>query len=213
MPIIRHSGRLIYFAHIPKCAGTAIHRYITSRTGTMAFSNTKFLATAEEFRWTKSSPQHIPIAALDLLFPVGFFDESFALTRHPVDRMAAVFLFQREKEGSIPVELTFEAWLGRLNDHRASNPFVFDNHTRPMGDFVPEEATLFRMEDGLEDLKMWIDQKLDLAPDPAFAQIPRINTRYRRHDGNMPKFEISSEARELIWSLYRDDFERFGYDN
>ena len=182
MPIIRHGGRLIHFAHVPKCAGTAVARYVTNRTGPMAFWESRFLSVPPHQRWTKSSPQHVPLAALERLFPPGFFDASFAVVRHPADRLAAVYLFQLEKEGSVPPDLGFDSWLdglGAPGDPAAADPFRLDNHTRPMQDFVPLDAAVFRIEDGMDRVQAWLDTALDLPPDPDHPRIPRINTRYR----------------------------------
>lgn len=212
MPIIRHGGQLIHFAHVPKCAGTAVVRYITNRTGPMAFWDSRFLEVPHRQRWTKSSPQHVPLAALERLFPPGFFDARFAVVRHPVDRMAAVYLFQLEKEGSVPAQTRFEDWLRALPDLPADRPFIFDNHIRPMVDFVPGDAVVFRMEDGLDRVQAWIDTALGLAPDPEHPQIPRINTRYRRLGGKVLEFEISDKARTLVEEVFAMDYERFGYD-
>lgn len=212
MPIVRHGGKLVHFAHVPKCAGTAVVRYISGRTGDVAFWDSQFLSVPGRQRWTKSSPQHVPLAAFERLFPPGFFDARFAVVRHPVDRMAAVYLFQVEKEGSVSAETGFEGWLRAIPDLPAEKPFIYDNHTRPMVDFVPEDAVIFRMEDGMERVQAWIDTTLGLTPDPEHPQIPRINTRYRRLGGTLPDFEISAKARALIADLHAADFERFSYD-
>ena len=217
MPIIRHKGqhgtRLIYFAHVPKCAGTAVSRYVTERTGPMALFDTGFLSVPHRQRWSKSSPQHIPIAALARLFPPGFFDASFAVIRDPVDRIAAVYLFQRDKEGSIPADLSFEDWLLSLADLPPERPFIYDNHIRPMVDFIPDDAVVFRIEDGLEGLRVWLDETLDLPADPAHAQIPRINTRYRWAGKDAARLAISAPARALVAERFAADYERFGYDS
>ena len=89
----------------------ATARYIEARIGPMAFYDTAYLALPEAQRWTRSSPQHLTAAALDRLFPPGFFDACFAVIRHPVDRIAAVYLYQKEKEGSVPAQTGFETWL------------------------------------------------------------------------------------------------------
>lgn len=212
MPIIRHRGKVIHFAHVPKCAGTAVVRYLTGRIGQVAFWDSHYLAVPAPDRWTASSPQHAPHDVLARLFPASFFDARFAIVRHPVDRMAAVYLFQTEKEGSVSAEMRFEDWLRAIPDLPTEQPFIYDNHIRPMVDFVPEDAVIFRMEDGMENVQAWIDETFGLAPDPAHPQIPRINTRYRRLGGTLPKFEISAEARALVADLHAGDFERFGYD-
>lgn len=214
MPLIRAAGRLIYFAHVPKCAGTAVERYLVARFGPLALADRAYLGVPEAERWTRSSPQHIPLAALDRLFPPGFFDVSFALIRHPVDRLASVFLFQREKEGTVPEGMSFGDWLARIADARAADPFVHDNHTRPMVAFVPEGAVLFRLEDGTEAVEAWIDTLAGPQTGPDPATIPRINTRYRRlKDGPpQPPFVVTPEERALVGQLFAQDFERFGYD-
>ncbi|SMY09317.1 sulfotransferase family 2 domain-containing protein [Flavimaricola marinus] len=213
MPLIKANGKLVYFAHVPKCAGTAVARYIEARFGPPAFSDRQFLSVEEPLRWTRSSPQHVTRDALERLFPPGFFDASFAIVRHPVERLASVFLFQREKEGTIPPELGFSDWLHRIAADRDRDPFAYDNHTRPMTDFVPDDAVLFRVEDGLEKLEAWMDATFgaQTAEDP--VRIPRVNTRYRRlKDGPpVPPFAITAADRALVADLFAMDFDRFGY--
>lgn len=213
MPLIKANGQLVYFAHVPKCAGTAVARYIEARFGPPALSDRQFLSIEEPLRWTRSSPQHIPLAALRRLFPEGFFDASFAVIRNPVDRMASVFLFQREKEGTIPPELSFADWLSRIQDDRAHNPFGYDNHTRPMVDFIPKDAVLFRIEDGLEPVEAWCDKIFGPQTSAEPVHIPRVNTRYRRlKDGPaMPPFSLTPADRALVGEMFAADFERFGY--
>lgn len=213
MPLIKANGKLVYFAHVPKCAGTAVARYIEARFGPPALADRQFLSVEEPLRWTRSSPQHIPLDALRRLFPPGFFDASFAVVRHPADRMASVFLFQREKEGTIPAELGFSDWLIRIAGERALAPFGYDNHTRPMVDFVPEEAVLFRIEDGVEAVEAWIDATFGGQTSAEPVHIPRINTRYRRlKDGPpMPPFALTADDRALVADLFAADFDRFGY--
>ena len=214
MPLIRANGRLIYFAHVPKCAGTSVERYLVARFGPLALADRAYLSVAPAHRWTRSSPQHIPLDAVERLFPPGFFDASFALIRHPVDRLASVFLFQREKQGTIPAGQSFGDWLAAIPAARAADPFCHDNHTRPMTDFVPEDAVLFRLEDGTGAVEAWIDDLCGPQTGPEPATSPRINTRYRRlKDGPpQPPFAVTAGERALVGQLYPQDFERFGYD-
>lgn len=212
MPILKHKGRIVFFAHVPKCAGTAVSRYLTSLVGPMSFSDTKFLSIPSSDRWSKSSPQHIPASSLERLFVPGFFDESFAVVRHPINRIAAVFLFQKEKEGTVQTGTTFEDWLSSIRHLQGEQPFLYDNHTRPMIDFVPQGAKVFHLEDGLDHMQSWLENILELSDAEKGQTVPRINTRYNRLKGQVPKFEISDEATALIHEIYRQDFERFGYE-
>ena len=87
MPFFRSGGDIIYFAHIPKCAGIAINSYLIQHFGPLAFLDRKFMHQPELERWTKSSPQHVPARVLDRYFPKDFFDKVFTVVRHPVDRL------------------------------------------------------------------------------------------------------------------------------
>lgn len=153
MPIIRISGKLVYFAHVPRAAGTSVERYLRARFGPLAFADPAYLSVPEPMRWTRSSPQHVTREALDRLFPDRFFDASFAIVRHPYDRLHSVFLRQRDIEQTIPEGTVFADWVASLPQPR----FALDNHTRPMLDFIPKGARIFRLEDGLGQVVDWLD--------------------------------------------------------
>ena len=69
MPVLQISGKLIYFAHVPKCAGTAIELYLQRRFGSLGFRDGGYFMAPAEQHWTKSSPQHIDLDALERLLP------------------------------------------------------------------------------------------------------------------------------------------------
>ncbi len=212
MPLCRIGTKLIYFCHVPKCGGTAVEKYLENRFGRLAFLDPHFYAMDAENRWPKSSPQHIPDQELTRLFPAGFFDASFAIIRHPVDRLASVFLYQRLLEKRIAKDVRFENWLEILADQKAENPYIYDNHIRPMIDFVPKTANVFRLEDGLAAVIDWLDSQAMDASGP--RQIPPANVLADRlAHANQAKIEftVSPAARDLISDIYRVDFERFGY--
>ncbi|TCK99834.1 sulfotransferase family protein [Shimia isoporae] len=213
MPIARISGKLIYFAHVPKCAGTSVERYLVRRFGKLAFHDTKFGGRPNRLRWTKSSPQHVPLNALNSLFPNDFFDASFAVVRHPIDRLASAFLFQREIEGQIPDNTTFGSWLEDAASERNRRPFAFDNHVRAAVDFIPENADVFRLEDGLEDVVFWLDRQAKCADGPREIGSENVlKTRLIWEEREPVEFALSSDERELVYSLYEEDFVRFGYE-
>lgn len=153
MPITRVNDKLIYFAHIPRCAGCGIENYLRKRFGPVAFLDRRFLAVPQEERWTKSSPQHMTRDAMERLFPEAFFDASFAVVRDPADRLRSVFLRQRDIEQTLPADTDFQSWLSTL----PLSYFELDNHTRPMLDFLPKGCRIFWLEDGLEPLVAWLD--------------------------------------------------------
>ena len=213
MPIVRITGQLIYFAHVPKCAGTAIERYLQIRFGPLGFRNPQHLLMPAIRRWSKSSPQHIDFDALQRLIPESFFAASFAVVRHPLDRIRSVFLYQRDIEQKLDPDTTFEDWLNALPGRMKRNRFYLDNHPRPMSDFIPDAAAVFRLEDGLDPVIAWLD---DLAGD---VGEPRAIERFNAYSQQLnrrklekgPEIQITPAVRQKVSEIYAADFKRFGY--
>jgi hypothetical protein len=209
MPIFRANEKLVLYAHVPKCGGLAVSWYLSERFGPIAFSDRKYLACDPRTLWSRTSPQHIDRASLARLFPDGFFDETFTIVRHPVARLVSAFHFQLEAEQRIPQDTTFSEWLEDIVERQAEDPFVFDNHVRPMDDIVPEGAHVFHMEHGLDALVPWLDALTGTQDGP--RAVPRINAK-----GSYAKVRAAPavpSARDLdhIARHYRRDFDRFGY--
>ena len=156
-------------------------------------------------RWSRTSPQHIDRASLERLIPASFFDVSFTIVRHPVARIVSAFHFQLEVERAIPADTRFSYWLEELRDLLDEEGFVYDNHLRPQAAFVPEGATVFRLEDGLDAVLSWLaeetggtppsrqaarDNVTGLAPPPDAGALARIrpkmacDARLRARDSN-----------------------------
>lgn len=86
MPLYRHKGSLIYFAHVPKCGGTSIEDYLSRRFGPAAFLDRRFLRRRAP--WTRTSPQHVTAADFSRLVPPSFVDVNFAVVRHPAEKIS-----------------------------------------------------------------------------------------------------------------------------
>ena len=212
MPICRVGTKLVYFAHVPRAAGTSVERYLGSRFGTLAFADEGYLLVPEQDRWTRSSPQHVDAAALSRLFPPNFFDASFAIVRNPYERIFSVFMRQREIQRTIPRDTLFKDWLKTL----PLPLHALDNHSRSMLAFIPAGARIFRLEDGLDPVVDWLDA---LAGN---SDGPRTIGRFNGHRqvqavlgfdpaDESPSGEMDAEARALIARLYADDLYWCGY--
>ncbi|WP_425102284.1 sulfotransferase family 2 domain-containing protein [Tropicibacter sp. S64] len=210
MPIIRISGKLVYFAHVPRAAGTSVERYLRARFGPLAFADPAYLSVPEARRWTRSSPQHVTRGALDRLFPEGFFDASFAIVRHPYDRLHSVFLRQRDIESQIPPETPFGDWVSTLPQPEGA----LDNHTRPMLDFLPKGTRIFRLEDGLGQVVDWLDDLAGNSRGP--REIGVSNSHSERlaligRDPEPPVPDVDESLRRAIIARYAEDIYWCGY--
>ena len=205
MPVARVGHHLVYFAHVPKCAGTSVESYMEARFGPLAMLDRYHLSVPAPRRWSRTSPQHIDTTVAERLFPAGFFDHVFTVVRHPVDRLASAFRFHRDVTSLVPEGQTFAGWLRALEEVTAEDPYAYDNHGRAMVDIVPDDARVFRLEDGLSALVTWLDEIEGAAAGP--RELPRLNTT---SGARMP--EVGDEEVSLIAARFAADFERFGYD-
>ena len=208
MPILKTAGKLIYYAHVPKCAGSSLERYLEARFGELAFLDSKFTAQPRAARWSKTSPQHINAEALERLFPHGFFDAAFTVVRHPEARIVSAFHFQREVEQTISMNTPFGEWLEDLLDAREEDPYLHDNHTRPMAEIVPAGAQVFHLEHGLDAIIPWFDALMGDEAGP--RAIAKVNERgaYTKTGNDVA---LTDEDRAHIGEIFAADYARFGY--
>ena len=214
MPVFQVNGQLCYFAHVPKCAGTSVEHYLRRRFGELGLQDNAYLKPRPTRRWSKSSPQHIDAAALNRLLPPSYFRARFALVRHPGKRLLSVFMYQRDIEKKLPVTTGFGAFLADLERRWRRNPFYLDNHPRPMSDLVPDDCTVFHLENGIGAVVDWLDALAGDSHGP--RAIPSMNSYrrelYHRRLEPGPDTRVSAEERAQIADIYAADFERFGYD-
>lgn len=213
MPIVRIDGRVVYYCHVPRAAGTAMEAYLRAQFGPLALADEQFYAMDESQRWTRTSPQHVDVHSLGRLFPPGFFDAAFAVVRDPVARIVSAYKFQKLVEGLIAPKTFFDEWVLGLDRAAIERPFAFDNHLLPMHHLVPEGARIFRLEDGFGPVIAYLR---DLAgpgarlPDTV-APLNVLSTRLRWMKAEDEIVVVGDVARRHIAELYRGDFERFGY--
>ena len=201
MPIFRLSaGGLGYFADIPGCGGGATIRSLEVRFGPLAFHDPLHTETPRSNRWSRTSPQHVGRATLPRLFPAGFFVASFALVRHPVDRMRAVYVFQRQVEGAIPEATDFGEWLEDIAERSSMSPPSSTMRGRWPTSF-PRTPRFFRQEDGPGPVAAWLDPLLPKRPAQALLEFPAAPPR----SSLRPPMSIA-----LRNSMPRD-YARFGY--
>ena len=209
MPVFRIGDRLHYYAHVPKCGGSSVEAYLKARFGPLAFLDTRCLDLPEARRWTKSSPQHLPWDAFTRLVPAGWIASSFAVVRHPVKRLVSAFQFQVEVEGTVAPLWSIDEWFDDWLSRAASEPFLHDNHLCPQSLIVPEDATVFRLEDGLDAIVPHLDKLAGNADGP--RAIPAENVRRKGMGPDAERLKPSAETLARAAAFYAADFARFGY--
>ncbi len=202
MPLYRTGSQLLFYAHVPKCAGSTVNTYLRARFGDPAFEDRKHIKNPERPAWSRTSPQHIPARNLARLMPAGFADLQFAIVRHPEARIQSVYDFQRRKQKRIPRAVPFGAWLRAIPALLAARPFALDGHARPMTDFVPDGCRFFRLEDGLEPVIGYLDGALGTTSDA----VPGHEKR------GAPRSDLTPSQRRLVRRIYAGDYAAFGYE-
>ncbi|MEL6617681.1 MAG: sulfotransferase family 2 domain-containing protein [Pseudomonadota bacterium] len=213
MPLSLVNGSLLYFAHVPKCAGSSTEAYLKARFGPLALMDRAHYQ--RQRRWTRSSPQHALWADMARLIPAAMLGGSLAIVRHPVDRLVSVFLWQREWEKALPQDMTFSGFLDAVEAgwQSARRKHTWDNHASPMAAFMPPDCTVFRLEDGLEPVVDWLDAFAGNTDGPRRIGISnRIGAQLKRRGRTLPDVPVSDQDRTRIATLYAGDFEQFGYD-
>jgi hypothetical protein len=209
MPFFKAGGKLVYYAHVPKCGGSAVETYLADRFGLVAFHDKTHTQRPKAQQWSRTSPQHIDAETLATLIPPGFFDACFTIVRHPVARIVSAYHFQRDVERLVSARVVFSEWLEDLADARAENPFAFDNHVRPMSDIVPEGAEVFHLEHGLDRLVLWLDALTGTRGGQ--RAIPHVNKHGEYRAGAGEKVVPTATDIAVIARIFAEDFRRFGY--
>jgi len=125
--------------------------------------------------------------------------------RHPEARLVSAYHHFTDSIADAadcpPLDGWFQAWLDREEVHR------FDNHLLPQAELVPEWATVFRLEDGLDAVIPFLDALAGNEGGP--RALPSINRRAAA--APRPRATISERLAGLVAEVYAEDYERFGY--
>lgn len=208
MPIVRLAGKLVYFAHIPKCAGSSVEDYLAARFGPLALLDRAYLSVPEPARWPRTSPQHVDAAALARLFPPDFFAAAFTVVRHPLARALSAWRYQAEVEGT--TDAGFGAWLAA---EAGGALFRFDNHALPQTAFLPEgvDCKIFHLEHGLDAVIPWLDELAGDTGGPRAMDhvLPGKGPAARPAPG--PAYTPTEAEVARVAEIYAADFKAFGY--
>ncbi|MEM9014143.1 MAG: sulfotransferase family 2 domain-containing protein [Pseudomonadota bacterium] len=204
MPIVQFDGKLLFYAHIPKTAGTSVADLLARHGGTQQFyANLAHLAP-KNHRLLNLPPQHVTAAHFDELFDASGFDGLFAFTRHPEERIVSEYRFRRA-HGGIHAALSFSDWLVFITSAYREYPFLLEGHILPQNLFFVDGSKLFRLEDGFDGLINWLKLEFGIIV-ATETVIPQKNV------SEGPGVSLFAEDRQLINEFYKDDFNIAGYD-
>jgi len=210
MPSLSLPDRLIWFAHCPKAGGTSIEQVMVAQWGeAVGHLHWGWDLWWKGGGWRKAdppnSPQHLVWDdALRVLDRAP--DQVFALVRDPAARIASEYRWQGRgrrgtRLGRLVARLPFSLWLRLMLALARLNPHAFDNHLRPQADFVPHQARVFRLEDGMAPVLDWLSQETGFLQDiPLPHAIP-----------TGPGSAIGTAELARIARAFRSDYDRFGY--
>ena len=210
MPSLTLSDRLIWFAHCPKAGGTSIERLMVDTWGEAV----GHLHWGWDLWWRRggwrsagiaNSPQHLVWRDAQAILPRAP-DVVFALVRAPLARMQSEHRWQRHGRrgtllGKTLAALPFSIWIRIMLALASRSPHAFDNHFRTQSDFIPPQAVIFRLEDGLTPVAAWLSEETRTAlPPPTHA--------LRTAD---PGDQADPRDAALIARVFASDHSRFGY--
>lgn len=207
MPIFRINDRLHFFAHVPKCGGTSVEHYLADRFGPLGFHESGRARIADDQLWTRSHAQHVPLSALYRVLPPDWFASSFAVVRHPVQRVISAYFQNRDTERRVPLRSDINVWFRTLIEEFDATRFRHSN-LRPQTQLVPKAATIFHFENGLDQIIPHLDRLAGNTDGPRV--MPSLNLGKWRTEEAPP--QILPETLDSIATFYAEDFARFGYE-
>jgi hypothetical protein len=205
MPLFLAGNNLIFFAHVPKSGGSSVEEYLLRRFG-VALLRERFDGRGRIPRGDKPHRGIIvPVNHLAKDDLVALLPEtnvhSFALVRNPIARISSEYRFQAGR--SKISRVGFPIWLRTVLSAAGKEPRIYQNHIRPQSDLVPEDAEVFRLEDGMDNLVEWIDRTFGKPFDGTSIQHLQKSTPI--------PLKLYRQDITLLRDFYAEDFRRFGY--
>jgi len=213
MPIFTKNTRRVYFAHIPKTAGSAICLAFLRSGWSIANVDTRNrpgrlgAVLAQEAGITEipfegsrdgldTDAQHAPH---HVWRGWGPFEASFAIVRHPADRYLSALRYKYSRRRRLLSFARFRRQVARdlltsLDKDGVPRPRFF----RPQIDYLGPQTEVFVYEDNWPAA---LARRFELEP----GSLDRINI------GQVPAPALLPSEAALVLGLYGSDFRRLGY--
>jgi len=208
MPLYQYrkndAERTILFIHVPKTGGTAIETFFRAVGFAGFFDPPSYMPVRP---YLKVPPAHYDYEVLRRLFDLDSL-YSFAVVRHPVNRMISRYKWALEKStaANSVAKLDFSTFLRQSIAEYRRNENAGAGHLKPQVRFVGEKVTkIFKYEAGLDAIVRRVLEDIGFNPQGEL-KLPLVNASAQR------AVEPSEDDIRLIRDVYAEDFEAFGYD-
>jgi hypothetical protein len=217
MPLIKINSSLIYFSHIPKCAGSSVLLHLEKNGATVAFNDRAYFRN--KTKWSSTSPQHIEEKIATSLRIPEIVDFSFTFVRNPLARFISAYNWN-VKNGLIKFWITPRTILKQIEKADDNWHYKYDNHFRPMSNFISQNIEVYKVED---DYAILLEKINKLSNSNISSIIPKSNVRKEiKFNSYFSKSyliyltkkgikELNQSDIELVKKVYSDDFANFKY--
>lgn len=193
------------FIHVPKTGGTSIETYFRGIGLTGFFDPATYMPVRP---YLKVPPAHYDYGVLNRLYNLdGLY--SFAVVRHPVQRMVSEYRWALEKSSGAAslAGKSFADYIRLMLENYKRDENVAAGHFKPQIRFVGDKVSkIFKYEAGLESIISHVLRDVGLKFDGQ-VKLPVINNTSR--GAVVPTVEDVA----LIRDFYDADFKAFGYDD
>ena len=185
--------RKILFLHLPKTAGTSIENALNIRSKENLYDSRGKLPSEFVTRQHLKLSEYKKYLNLDEYF-------KFTVVREPFDRFVSAFHF-KNKNMYVPQKvknMNFDEFVFFLKDlDEIERCFIFDSHFEPQYTFIDYKIdTIFKFE------------KLDELEKRFKVTLGKDNVSDRKDKESY----YNSETKEIVYNLYKKDFEMFSYE-
>lgn len=195
MTLLRYREKIIYFAHIPKTGGSSVEYALRQAGVSRAMHHHTTLG------YTKCCPQHMHADLVNIFFPNDFYDYSFAVVRHPFDRLVSEYSWRVKRN---VVKKKFDPWVNSVLRAYENNNYICDNHIRAQSEFVTAGMNVFKFGEGIPHIIKKVSEVIG---------IQNIDSQTHRNKGKGISVEWSEDTKMRARKFYAVDFTNFSYDS